>query len=1103
MMILMVLAGAVSMAVAEPSTTIIDTGFTTPDWANGDATQNSWFEVPNTGTNAFNIIDAGGSGFLDTATASFNDVVGNYIYAAGAGNAVDDEYAGVMDFTLSRTTNAYAAGDIFRMGISDTVQTNLSNGFTNQVYMRIGSTTAGELEVKAPTLGGGAVILLTVQPEVLGWDDVTDDRVTDQWRLSWSMRKTRASLDGGGYYSFTCAMENLDNPTNLYGVGYSVEKPVIYAESNPFIMMGHCEFASYNTSDRFDITVDDLRYVKTAGVLPTLYPTTVSANAGNTVVDLSWPHVAEAQSYDVKQILGAVTNTVIAGITTNGYQDTGLVNGLEYIYIVTSHATAAADADSIPVSAFPDAAITGTILDTSFAATDSPDFTDGDLAGQNGWKTAFPGLEAFNVDSAGSGFAETATFQGSFDSSDGNAVYYNKFSSNTVKAAWSGTTVFSLSVNPEPGLFATNFYDIISGGVTNAGTNIQQVANLQGRRIFGFGITGNPAANFESNNGHDALVTVRSQGSGNLEIGFNQNGADDPEMLINNSVLGWDPENQDAVSNEAPGFVTEPITINWKIRKLAATNAYVLVYDAAVGTNTYTTSPIYLPNSVQGADSEPSEVWPADVAYFGMVHENQALGGEGQVEVVNVSVDSVSVTHTNDGFDAIAPFDLAYKNGNLAINLSWTDILDATSYEVWRQDGTSETSDPFTRIASNLTSAAYTDPGLIDKRTYFYKVAANYPGAIDAMSETLIARALGQINVEPLHFGESTSIITGSTDLPFTRSTEALVPGGDVKFSEGTGVDGAIVAAGVGIYNETMSLYGVFQCSTNVNLPTSQCNIDHRAADDSIRIGKDGDNPGNLYTAVIYMKPSAPLNFMATNFNIKIVVATGGNTMRAAIRNNGNWYVSQQDFSGTGDGDDDLSRLGLASWGEIDIATSSKTNFMEVPTNYVVRTDLNNVDAIGYFVWDDTNNTRVKEILLSFGTSLLSYEEWTDSVALYNENAPKTEDPDHDGYNNVWEWGQGGDPLDPDSVGYTNRYMDQQTDGGTNFFVYIYPRLKTPRPDYYLSETDNLVFGDFSNAQSNYVVNTLGNWLGDTAFQTVTNLIPTTNAVKFIQLNIE
>ena len=121
-MILMALAGMVSAALAQ--TTLINTGFSTSDvpaFANGDLVgQNNWTEVANTGTNAFNITDAEGSGFLDTVTATFDGDTGSYVYldTASAGNAVDDQWGGVMDFTLSRTTNDFSGGDLFRIFIN-------------------------------------------------------------------------------------------------------------------------------------------------------------------------------------------------------------------------------------------------------------------------------------------------------------------------------------------------------------------------------------------------------------------------------------------------------------------------------------------------------------------------------------------------------------------------------------------------------------------------------------------------------------------------------------------------------------------------------------------------------------------------------------------------------------------------------------------------------------------------------------------------------------------------------------------------------------------------------------------------------------------------
>jgi hypothetical protein len=373
-----------------------------------------------------------------------------------------------------------------------------------------------------------------------------------------------------------------------------------------------------------------------------------------------------------------------------------------------------------------------------------------------------------------------------------------------------------------------------------------------------------------------------------------------------------------------------------------------------------------------------------------------------------------------------------------------------------------------------------------------------------AESDVLIVRALGVQVQEDCHWGISWDIVTGNKGL--TRSDEIV---GGVRFCEGNGVDGALMAATnhPTFYTE-QSLYGVFQMTTNQTWNSRRI-LNHKSPDavlgDVIQIYRNGANQAgvNLMSALIYILPTNNLDAVATDYNMRIEVDDNASSgIRAAIRNDGTWYVSSQSF--TSAGKETITSIAGHAWAEVQIADNTMTNVMPMPTNFVVRTDLTSIDAVGFFVGEDTGNQfRILEIRVASGTLESNYDKWTDSVGLYNANAPKTGDPDNDGVNNVWEWGQGGNPLDSGSVGHTERIMDSLSDGGTNYLVYIYPRLKDPRPTYTLTETDNLVYGTFVNAESNYVKNVFSNnWQGDTKFNTVTNLIPVTGAVKIIKLNI-
>jgi hypothetical protein len=145
----------------------------------------------------------------------------------------------------------------------------------------------------------------------------------------------------------------------------------------------------------------------------------------------------------------------------------------------------------------------------------------------------------------------------------------------------------------------------------------------------------------------------------------------------------------------------------------------------------------------------------------------------------------------------------------------------------------------------------------------------------------------------------------------------------------------------------------------------------------------------------------------------------------------------------------------------------------------------------------------VNEIRVASGTLENAFDLWSNDLGLYNENQVLEGDPDNDGINNLWEWGLGSDPLDPDSQGHPAEYLGLQM-GETNYIVYLYTRTRyggsnDRRPAHFLVETDNLVFTPFVKS-TNYIQTGAA---FDADFWTHTNLVPVTSDQKFIKLDFE
>ncbi|VGO20710.1 fibronectin type III domain-containing protein [Pontiella sulfatireligans] len=1076
---LLALAASLSVSMAQ---TIVNTGFTTP-YTDGDlAGQQSWIAMPNTGVNAFDVTDAAGSGFADTVSTTLSTNGGNYVYRSttGLGNATSDEWDGVMDFTLSVPVPDIGSGDAFRIGLSTSSTNGLGTG-AGDLPLRFNTSNSGDISIN----DADGDSMLTIDAATLGWNPAATNLVTDQWRLSWKLRKTTVS----DTYTMTCSMENLDNPTNFTGSGVSMVKTEAYASSGLHTVMGRPQFAEFGGTNSINITIDDLSVIKSSSQPVKLYPTPVTSEAGDAVVNLSWADVVEASSYDVKRS-DTIDGTYSAvaggsGITTNGFADATVINGNVYYYKVTS-INGGITADSDPVLAEPDAPVTGLFLDTTFDTADG--YTDGDLAGQDRWKAiADTGEKAFNVISSGDGFAETKTYSNEFSNALDRQVYYNKLTENGAANQWSGTVQFRLEATPNDGLYETN--------IVGAVTNIQTVAVIDRGQIFDFGLTSDSSTTLDPNGLKDVLIDVRMQGDADIDFGLNGYNSTQNTMLeLKRSVLGWDPEWNNANESNAPVFNTEWITLNWSIRKTAIANTYSAVVSATIGTNTYSGIYQYTDSS---DNNQPTEAYIAESVRFGMGHSKEADGitaaGGATNGIIHVNVDALSVTHTNASQTPTAPpYDLTGTLGDLSVTLEWLGGFEADSFDIYRSDTDADS----LTFLDNVVGNSYEDTGLTDLRTYFYAVVAKYDGIGDsAASDQLIIRSLGFSEVLSWN---SVGVVSSDANIPLTS---IQVTNGILNVL-GTYTDGAILAPseGPGDYSGT-AIYGIIQKKSDVEGVTPAFKtLRMRPAYFDNRINANG-TPVGPSSQLLYMKAAAPIDMTAAEYQYEMTAAVN-NQYRAAFRDSvsGKWYVS--------DGlDGNITELFIedmtaVDWRELTLATLSSTNLMSGTDNPIVTPSFTSVDAVGLFLDNGSINHRPLTVVVKTGSAPSKYDLWTDGFGIYNADAARTNDYDHDGRNNVWEWGFDGNPILPNIQGVRD-YDDVQV-VGTNL-VYIYPRLKSAdRPDYFLTEDANLLYlPDFTDKEGDYTITAGGTWTNKPNLEIVTNMIPTADAVKFIKLNIE
>ncbi len=1062
--LLMAVAG-VGLLSSAWSQTIVDTDFSS--YSDGDlAGQESWAAVPNTGANAFSV--SGGVAATEPVSASFlrNTGPGNYVYWTVLDtSAVDNQWTGTMDFQFSMSTNAgWQIGDAFRIGTSTAATNGLLPAANNQVVIGVVGSTWTKFEINAYDAAGAALHMISVDPEVVGFvPNAPAAPASDNLRLNWSIRKAR----GTGLFEVSCSLQNLDTATNIVGSSVYVEKAAAWASSDAYHVMGHCPDAHFwvTKAEQTDIALDALAIEKSSVVPPPMPAPTVAATPGNNTVTLSWGLVGDAVSYEISRSLSSNgTYAVVDTVATSPWIDSAVSTGTEYFYKVTAKSPGLSDAVSGVVSAIPFSAATGTIIDTSFQ---SPEFANGDLAGQDLWSAvAVSDPQAFNVDAAGNGYAETATFAGGAST---NQVVYGLTTSNTVGNAWSGTLDFSLSVEPN-GSFRTN----IVAGVTN----IHEVAELGGGyEGFMFGLTANPDQRLDPKGKDDLLFTVRHGGNdGRIDIGFNMyNWNANIVLTLDRKQLGWDPNWYDRTADNAPDFVSDMISLDYVIRK-SSNGGYYATVEANIGTNTYAGTFTYSSN--HDAWARPDDASAAAFLSFGMSH-----AASDPARRVNVSIDALSLVHADSSAVPVTPpYGIGTALGDAAITLSWLAGGEQASFNVYRAE---TNGGPYTLLASAISASPYTDTGLVDKRTYFYVLTGVYTGAVEsAYSKQVHARALGRT----IHMAWEGDMNTSGNQ--YVTGISAGVTNGSVIFYEGTSPGQSVIAPANTWYTGP-TLRGVVQ------KPVAATGVPQ------VQVLWNGGARFNnaVGSSSLYWIEGAPLDATSQTVSLEIEQTSGSG--RAAIRNGTTWYISQTTLSANRLIPDVLQE----NWAMLDKATAGSSSLMTATGASFVpgsTLGLNNITALGQFRENCTASDWFYYMRLLYGSSVTAYEAWADLQGIFNDDAVPLLDFDNDGLDNVTEWGLGGDPADGNDVGITARRTG--VDGGGNF-LYIYPRLKSAsRPTYNVMGNADLLYGSFQVLTEGVdftEVSSGGNWAANrTDFEAVTNAIPTAESAMFIKLGI-
>ncbi len=276
---------------------------------------------------------------------------------------------------------------------------------------------------------------------------------------------------------------------------------------------------------------------------------------------------------------------------------------------------------------------------------------------------------------------------------------------------------FTSSATPNPSAFAPGAATVISAAVKDAGTTgltnsivELQVFNSSGTAVMTTYWTGQ---NFSAGQTLPYSYTWTSPttlatGAYSVEVG-----------VFNSS---W---STNYYWNGSAGSITvtssQPPAAPTGLTASAGSGKISLSWTASSGASSYN---VYRGTTAGGESATPLATNVTTTTY---ADTTAAAGTKYYYKVAAVNTSGTS-SLSNEASAAIppspppAPTGLIATKGNKQVSLKWIASTGATSYNVYR--GTSPGGEGTTPIATGITSTSYTNSGLTNGKTYYYKVAA-------------------------------------------------------------------------------------------------------------------------------------------------------------------------------------------------------------------------------------------------------------------------------------------------------------------------------------------------------------------------------------------
>jgi fibronectin type 3 domain-containing protein len=264
-------------------------------------------------------------------------------------------------------------------------------------------------------------------------------------------------------------------------------------------------------------------------------------------------------------------------------------------------------------------------------------------------------------------------------------------------SATAGNAQVSLSWNASTGATSYNVYR-------------SDYADGEGGTPIATGIATTSYTNTGLTNGRTYYYKVAAVNGGGTSAKSNEASATPQSQPTASFVIS---KNSGAFTHSVTANVGDTITYQWSSTNGASYSFYdTITPGGADGCGNTNGTMGFTPAA--GGSAGPYALIQCQLGYtYTMTYTVTASGGAQATDTITISL-SQTVPPPPTGLTAMA--------GNAQVSLSWNASSGATSYNVYR--GTSAGGESPTPIATGIVATAYTNTGLANDMTYYYKVAA-------------------------------------------------------------------------------------------------------------------------------------------------------------------------------------------------------------------------------------------------------------------------------------------------------------------------------------------------------------------------------------------